>query len=98
MIVQRSFNSWKKPATRGSAVASTIASYKRGMDGHGAFFAIVTQHAGVDKWEVTEGIFYTFSFLCDPYESLRHECPSTITSITNDSLAKSYPILPVLAR
>jgi len=28
--------------------------------------------------------------VCDPYEFLRHGCPSTITTVTNDSLAKSY--------
>ena len=38
-------------ATRGTVVVSTIAPYKRNTDGRGIFFAIVSQHAGVDKWE-----------------------------------------------
>ena len=35
--------------TRGTAVASTIAPYKCSKDGRGAFFAVVSQHAGVDE-------------------------------------------------
>ena len=39
-------------ATRDTPVASTIASWKRTKDGRRAFFAIVAQHAGSDKWEI----------------------------------------------
>ena len=38
-------------ATRGTLIASTIAPWKGIKYGRRAFFAIVAQHAGIDKWE-----------------------------------------------
>ena len=40
-----------KEATRGTPIALTIAAFKINRDGRGAYFAVVVQHAVIDKWE-----------------------------------------------
>jgi hypothetical protein len=38
-------------ATRGTVYASTVKPYSRRKDGRMAWFAMVSSHAGNDKWE-----------------------------------------------
>jgi hypothetical protein len=38
-------------ATRGTTLAASIAPFQRTKDGRGAFRAIISQHAGEDKWQ-----------------------------------------------
>ena len=38
-------------ATRATVYAASIKPFQRGRDGRGAWFAIIGQYAGVDKWE-----------------------------------------------
>ena len=38
-------------ATRGTVYATTLKKYQRGQNGRGAYKALISQHAGVDKWE-----------------------------------------------
>lgn len=38
-------------ATRSTTYAASIKPFQRGKDGRGAWFALINQYAGVDKWE-----------------------------------------------
>ena len=38
-------------ATRGTTFSSTLKPYQRSKDGRAAYLALISQHAGTDKWE-----------------------------------------------
>lgn len=41
-------------ATRGTAYSSTVKSFSRRRDGRAAWLAVVSNHAGIDKWEILQ--------------------------------------------
>ena len=73
-------------ATIGTVVTSTIAPYKRSKDGRGAFFAVVSQHAGLDKWE--GAIKTSETFLKSP--STRATSTIPLKSIVTDTVRTTF--------